>query len=48
MDQENQKQPEPAKTEPEDKPHGLKTLIGMIALVIFIAVLASKCPFDRM
>ena len=47
MDQENQKQQEPTKPE-ENKPHGLGTLIGMIALVIFIAILASKCPFSRM
>jgi len=45
---ENNTRPERPKTEPEDKPHGLGTLIGMIALAIFIVILASKCPFDRM
>ena len=45
---ENNERQEPAKTEMEDKPHGLGTLIGMIALVIVIAILASQCPFNRM
>ena len=47
MDQEKHERQEPAKTGTEDKPHGLGTLIGMIALVIFVVILASKCPFSR-
>jgi hypothetical protein len=47
MNQENHERQEEPKTGPEDKPHGLGTLIGMIALVIFAVIVASKCPFYR-
>ncbi|MDR2725421.1 MAG: hypothetical protein LBC90_05025 [Candidatus Adiutrix sp.] len=48
MERESNERQEPAKTGAENKPHGLGTLLAMIALVIAIAILASKCPFDRM
>ena len=48
MERENNERPEPAKTEAEEKTHGLGTLIGMIALVIVVVILASHCPFYRM
>ena len=48
MERENNERPEPAKTGAEEKTHGLGTLIGMIALVIVVVILASQCPFYRM